>query len=183
MKRGICLFFGILISVCLLSGCGKLDALFGLNLNKSITVDGKNEPRRYAKDYLNLTKGEIEAALGRKTQEEYYGGALIYRFEKANMWFWFGGSDQSFDEIPQDAQCVYVTCVLRDAADFDADTISQSTLSSALGFYFDEPEFDEHDGVFKYFSEKDGIHCSVSCAENGTASVYDDVVVYKIIED
>lgn len=181
MKKRIYLFLSVALGICLLSGCSK-PALPKAGNSAGIGTIGEDAPRRYAQDYLRMTKAEIESELGEKDRETDYGGALVYKFKNADLWFWFGGDWQDYSKIPDSAECVFVLASLRDAADFDEGPISRDTLSAALGFAFSTPAFDEHEGLFEYTAEKDGVSCTVSCAEDGTASPDNDYVIYKTKE-
>ena len=184
MKKKLCLFLACLVSVCLFSGCGGLVFLKGADgPSAAKSAEEPKDGRRFARDYLNQTKSEIEAALGEKDQETYYGGATVFKLKNADMWFWFGGDDQQFEDVPQDAKCVFVLATLRDAADFDDSVVTKDVLSAKLGFNFSEPELDEHDGVYEYTAQKDDVQCTVSCAEDGTALAHDDYVIYKLINE
>ena len=66
---------------------------------------------------------------------------------------------------------------------FDDSVVTKDVLSAKLGFNFSEPELDEHDGVYEYTAQKDGVQCTVSCAEDGTALTHDDYVIYKLINE
>ena len=174
MKKKLCLFFVCIFSVCLLSSCG------GPSAPALQSAAQPKSGQRFAKDFLNMTKAEIESELGEKDQDTYFGGAMVFKLKSSDMWFWFGGDEQSYEEVSDDARCVFVMAALRDAADFDDSVVTKETLSSKLGFDFSEPELDEHDGVYEYTAEKDGVLCTVSCAEDGTALPNDDYVIYKL---
>lgn len=178
MKKKLCLWLVFALCLLLFAACGS--AKEKAALHASGTLPETRQMR--AADYLGLTKSRIVSLLGEKEQEEYYGGAMIYKFQNADMWFWFGEEAGSYDDVPENAQCEYVLAKLSDAAGPGKERYSREELSAALGFDFNAPEFNEHDSIYECSKEKDGVLCTVSCSKDGTASAEEDYVIYKVIK-
>jgi len=174
MKKILCIFC-IALSLFFLHGC-----VVNLSSGGAKEVFGRTDIR-YAQDYLGMTKAEITKLLGEKEEQEYYNGAMLYRFQKSDIWFWFGEGESSFRLIPDDATCVYVLTTVNGAAAFDAKTVSLDTLSDILGMTFSESVLDEHDGVFSAYATEGNIQCIVSCTEEGDVSVEKDTITFQII--
>lgn len=173
MKKLHCLFCSLLAFVLLVSAC----SIPGSPSSKKET-DARN--KYYAGDYLAMTKSEIETLLGNKVTEMYYNGGKIYQYEKSLVWFSFDDPQENYDDIPKDAQCFYVMASLRQAATFKRLTVDRNELSETLKFSFGEPEFIEHDGIFMMSAENKAAYCSVSCTEEGIASIDEDYIVYTL---
>lgn len=176
MKRNITwLLIGIL-SVYLLMGCVRIP-------KETVPASGKQETvevHLYAADYLGKSKQEVTALLGGFVEEMYYNGGMIYRFARSDMWFWFGNEAASFSEVPEDAACSFVMAPLSVAADFSSYVVSGEELSQTLGFSFGEPSYNEMDEMYNYIATENGISCTVSCGEDGIASVKDDYITYMV---
>ncbi len=172
MKR---IFAVSVLSAFLLTGCS-----FPQSITKQVISIIKPQEKMYAKDFLSLTKLEITSLLGEKTHEEYYSGAMIYKFENSKMWFWFGTDYGEFDKIPDEEKCVYVMASLTDAYDFEDTDIDVDSLSDALNFDFGEAEYNEHDGIYMFSAEKDDISCIVSSSDGRTVSVANDYIIYQL---
>lgn len=173
MKRNICLAGMSLLCFVLLCGClGHTKQTVPAMSEETVKID------LFAKDYLNKSKTQIETLLGGLVEEEYYNGGLIYRFARADMWFWFGTDSVSFSQVPEDALCCFVMAPLSSAADFASYAVSEPELSETLGFSFGTHTFNEMDGIWNYAATEGGITCIVSCNENGVVSVKDDFITY-----
>lgn len=175
MKKSGLLLLISLFATCLLTGCS-------LQQNGALPVSGTDtvQINLYAKEYLGVSKSQIEPLLGGLVEEEYYNGGLIFRFSRSDIWFGFGCGTDSFPDIPEDAQCEFILAPLKSAADFEKAFLSEADLTEKLGFSFGDPSFNEHDGIYDYYAEENGIICSVSCSEDGTVSLDEDYVTYWI---
>lgn len=170
------LFLSVCILIlCLLSGC-----VLTPGLNEPVVSDDTVSVHLFAKDYIGKEKAEIESLLGGFVQEEYYNGGLIYNFARSDMWFWFGTDSKSFAEVPNHATCCFILAPLSETADFESETVSAKELSEKLGFSFTEPVYNELDCIYNYTAEQNGISCFVTCADDGTVSVGNDIATYTL---
>lgn len=169
------------LSICMIFSCFLSGCMLAPGRSKPVISDDTVTVRLHAQDYIGREKAEVESLLGGFVQEEYYNGGLIYRFARSNMWFWFGTDAETFDQIPNNAKCCFVLAPLAEAASFNAETVSAATLSEKLDMAFFGPAYNELDCVYNFSAEKNGIACTVSCNENGIASVKDDFVTYSLI--
>ncbi|MBQ4086683.1 MAG: hypothetical protein IJC78_00365 [Clostridia bacterium] len=170
------LFLSVCILIlCLLSGC-----VITPGQSKPVISDDTVTVHLFAKDYIGKEKAEVESLLGGFVQEEYYNGGLIYKFARSDMWFWFGVYSAPYAEVPSDATCCLVIAPLAEAAVFETETVSANELSEKLGFSFTEPTYNELDCLYNYAAEQDGISCFVTCADDGTVFVNEDIATYTL---
>lgn len=176
MKRTITFILIAVFTCSLLMGCVWIP-------KETVPVSGKEETVKvhlYAADYLGKTKQEVTTLLGGFAEEMYYNGGMIYRFARSDMWFWFGDDAASFAATPEGAECSFVMAPLSLAADFASYVLSETELSETLGFSFGAPSYNEMDEMYNYIATENGVTCTVSCSEDGIASVKDDYITYMV---
>lgn len=183
MKRARCLPALLPVCLCalLLCGCSAPAVLRQVFAPDSIAEEKAAPP--LVRDFLGMTKQEVTAALGDVRQQTYYGGAMVFQLAGADMWFWFGSDTETFDDVPPDARCVFVMAPLRDAAQFHETSVNGDALSRTLGVSFGAPQFDAHDGTYVYTAVQDGVQCTVSCNDDGTADTETDYIIYQLASD